>query len=122
MKRSPILRVGTATKRGSSMRAAVFERDKGVCARCKTPTLDNKQAIDELLRVARGDRHLTAKALELKRLYADVCAYEVDHDPPLCESRADLGLDGLRTLCVKCHRKVTAELAARNARRPRRRA
>jgi 5-methylcytosine-specific restriction protein A len=46
--------------------------------------------------------------------------WEMDHKVPLAEGGTN-ALDNLRTLCIPCHRKVTAELAGRRAKRARRR-
>jgi hypothetical protein len=35
---------------------------------------------------------------------------------PVVEGGGNCGLEGYRTLCLRCHRAVTAELAARRAR------
>jgi 5-methylcytosine-specific restriction enzyme A len=34
----------------------------------------------------------------------------MDHVVPVVEGGGECGLDGLRTLCVPCHRKVTLDL------------
>lgn len=42
--------------------------------------------------------------------------WEMDHIVPVIEGGGGCGLDGLRTLCIPCHHKQTAQLAARRAR------
>jgi hypothetical protein len=44
----------------------------------------------------------------------------MDHVIPVCEGGGLCGLDGYRTLCIPCHRKVTAELRARLAKKNKR--
>lgn len=44
--------------------------------------------------------------------------WDADHIVPVVEGGADGGLDNYRTLCHPCHKRVTAELAARRARKP----
>jgi 5-methylcytosine-specific restriction endonuclease McrA len=74
----------------------VLARDHGICALCGLDTL--------------------ARAHD--RAHAGH-TWEMDHVVPVCEGGGECGLDGLRTLCIACHRRVTAELAARRARRNR---
>ena len=45
--------------------------------------------------------------------------WEMDHIVPVVEGGGSCGLDNLRTLCVACHRKETAKLAKRRAKRGR---
>jgi 5-methylcytosine-specific restriction endonuclease McrA len=42
--------------------------------------------------------------------------WEADHIKPVVEGGGQCGLENLRTLCVPCHKRATAELAARRAR------
>ncbi len=39
--------------------------------------------------------------------------WDADHIIPVCEGGGECGLDNYRTLCHKCHKQVTGELAAR---------
>lgn len=41
--------------------------------------------------------------------------WEADHIVPVVEGGGQCGLENYRTLCVPCHKRVTAELAARRA-------
>lgn len=41
--------------------------------------------------------------------------WEADHIKPVVEGGGQCGLENLRTLCVPCHKRATAELAARRA-------
>lgn len=45
--------------------------------------------------------------------------WQADHDSPVAEGGQDLGLGNLRTLCLSCHKRETAKLAARRAARRR---
>lgn len=42
--------------------------------------------------------------------------WQADHINPVVEGGGQCGLDNLRTLCLRCHKGATAELAARRAR------
>jgi hypothetical protein len=44
-----------------------------------------------------------------------VAWWEADHIVPVVEGGGECGIDGYRTLCVPCHKTVTANLAARLA-------
>jgi len=45
--------------------------------------------------------------------------WDADHIKPVVEGGGLCGLDNYRTLCVPCHKKETAELAARRAKQRR---
>ena len=45
--------------------------------------------------------------------------WEADHIVPVVEGGGCCGLDNYRTLCIRCHKEDTAELAARRAQRRR---
>ncbi len=91
------------------LRDAVLERDKGVCARCTVDTL----AAYRLLKRARNERRaeLLGKwgllALRRKSLW------DADHIVPVVEGGGECDLDNIQTLCVHCHRVVTAALRKR---------
>jgi len=76
------------------MREQVFARDHGVCAKCSVDTTaDTKpRRFDK----PRGDWH-------------------ADHVVPVVEGGGECGLEGMRTLCVPCHKDETAALAKRRA-------
>jgi len=81
------------------MRRAVFERDHGVCATCGIDT-------EAEFRAKYGFTKLSGRP---------VGNWEADHIVPVIEGGGECGLDNYRTLCIPCHKKVTAELAARRA-------
>ncbi len=91
------------------LRDAVLKRDRGVCARCTVNTLDAYRA----LRRARGSRRSELlqvwglQSLQRKSLW------DADHIVPVVEGGGECDLSNLRTLCIHCHRVVTAELRAR---------
>ena len=91
------------------LRDQVFARDRGVCARCglDTETLrKDKRKLDYHARRRfekdwGGRRHL----------------WDADHIVPVAEGGGECDLANMRTLCLKCHRAVTAELRKRLASR-----
>ena len=87
------------------LRAEVFARDHGVCARCGLDTerlRKNKRKLDfaarrEFEKEWGNRRHL----------------WDADHVTPVAEGGGECGLENMRTLCLKCHRESTAELRKR---------
>ncbi len=91
------------------LREQVLHRDKGVCTRCTVDTL----AAYRLLRRARGPRRAELLQLwGLKRL-GRRSLWDADHIVPVVEGGGECDLANLRTLCLHCHRVVTAELRER---------
>src|ERR1700722_13073046 len=91
------------------LRDQVFARDRGICKACGT---DAKAAFADLKR-ARGTHRI--KLLErwgLKRV-SRKSLWDADHILPVAEGGGECDLDNLRTLCLRCHRKVTAQLRER---------
>jgi 5-methylcytosine-specific restriction protein A len=91
------------------LRDQVFARDRGRCAIC---AIDTVAAFSDLKR-ARGVHKL--KLLErwgLKKL-ARRSLWDADHIIPVVEGGGECDLDNLRTLCLPCHRRVTASLRLR---------
>lgn len=122
------------------IRNAVERRDKGVCSNCghdcrhwammarrfnwrnpdpTTPCVrweGGRQKINR--RSCRNLRRylLLSRPKNRKRL-RDASCWEADHIVPVIEGGAALGLENIRTLCLACHKKETAALAARRARK-----
>lgn len=92
------------------LRDQVFARDHGVCALCGTDTV---AALRELKR-SRG--RARTEALEMWGL-ASVSArrslWDADHIVAVAEGGGQCDLENIRTLCLPCHREVTADLRRR---------
>ena len=106
----------------SFARHKVYQRDKGVCAKCGHDT----QKLKRILRIARGRRYTSLdkrdlnmfEEREIKKLLGYTRQnhlWEMDHILPVVEGGGLCGLEGLQTLCIPCHRIDTKELAARRA-------
>jgi 5-methylcytosine-specific restriction endonuclease McrA len=98
----------------SYARACVYARDKGVCAACG---LDTKQC--PTWRTGGNDWRMRRDAWLIAHGYGkwhSTALWEADHIVAVVDGGHDLGLDNFQTLCVPCHKKKTAELAARRAR------
>lgn len=80
------------------MRFLVFERDKGICALCRTDVFEGATHRNGSP-VRRGSGHL----------------WEADHIVPVVEGGGECTLENMRTLCIPCHKKETADLARRRA-------
>jgi 5-methylcytosine-specific restriction endonuclease McrA len=98
---------------GTRLRAAVYDRDHGVCARCGLDTDGMRKAL-ELHRFDAASRH--RQRVVAAAGFSDWRSWwDADHIVPVVEGGGSCGLENVRTLCVPCHRAVTAELAARRA-------
>lgn len=120
---------------GSGIEKAVKKRDHGICAFCK---LDCEKLSRELRKLTgsfwaayddpdhsrgRHQRAMTAldnylaefKAAHKIPAHRKRRLWDIDHIIPVVEGGGDCDLSNLRTLCIACHLKVTAELAAKRA-------
>ena len=96
------------------LRDHVFARDHGVCQMCQADTV----AIFAALRRSRGAARAAGLSLYgMKSLTSRRSLWDADHILPVVEGGGQCDLDNLRTLCLPCHREVTADLRLR-LRRP----
>lgn len=106
-------------------RKLVFARDGGVCAKCGVNTMMLAAAFNTMQRASPGwckaTEPLVVTAVEAigyaARDLTRLSLWEADHVVPVVEGGGEAGLDGLRTLCLACHRVETAALAKRRAAR-----
>lgn len=107
------------------IRAGVAERDNGICAMCGIDTFALK---DELRAKWTDWEYRTTRFKELeaqgwKRLdYLIMCRndlWDCDHIVPIVDGGHRTDPANLRTLCIPCHAKVTAESARERAKRRR---
>ena len=92
------------------LRDQVFARDAGVCALCATNTV---AAYSELKRSRGRLRAETLAMWGLASIQARRSLWDADHILPVAEGGGQCDLDNLRTLCLPCHREVTADLRRR---------
>lgn len=95
------------------LREQVFARDRGVCSTCGADTVAEWNRIRRI----RGARKLEALAAWGLTSRFRSSLWDADHIVPVAEGGGECDLDNIRTLCLKCHRKATAELRARRAAR-----
>lgn len=95
------------------LRQQVFARDRGVCALCG---IDCEAELRRLRRTS-GVRRVEAWAKWGLSPRQRRSLWDADHKLPVSEGGGECDLDNMRTLCLTCHRRVTAELRSR-LRRP----
>ena len=92
------------------LRQQVFHRDHGICALCQADTL----AIFAALKRARGsNRQAGLRFYGLRSINSRQSLWDADHILPVAEGGGECDLSNLRTLCLPCHRKHTAQLRQR---------
>ena len=91
------------------LRERVFARDRGACAGCGLDCMAQWHHIRRL----RGAAKLRALADWGVQPRSRQSLWDADHIVPVVEGGGECDLENLRTLCLKCHRKVTAELRLR---------
>lgn len=89
-------------------RRKVHQRDGGVCADCGRACDALKIELSKLDKAERSAR-LVEYGYPPKAQHL----WEMDHIVPVVEGGGSCDLSNLRTLCIPCHRKVTAALRAR---------
>ncbi len=92
------------------LRDQVFARDHGACALCETNTV----AAFAALKRSRGQAREELLAMwGLRSVRARRSLWDADHTLPVAEGGGQCDLENLRTLCLLCHREVTADLRLR---------
>ena len=96
------------------VREKVLQRDQGVCAQCGVDCL----AAWRLLKRLRGASRLKAQMEWGLRPGpgARKSLWDADHIVPVVEGGGECDLANLRTLCLKCHRLMTAQLREKRLR------
>ena len=89
------------------LRERVFERDRGRCALCGI------DCVAELRRIKRLRGAARARAITDWNCRGRKSLWDADHVTPVVEGGGECDLTNMRTLCLNCHRKATAELRAR---------
>ncbi len=87
------------------LRSQVFARDRGVCSLCGLDT--------EALRKDKRKLDYRARRQFEKDWGSRHSLWDADHIVPVAEGGGECGLANMRTLCLKCHRSVTAALRRR---------
>lgn len=108
------------------LRARLAERDRGICALCGRDCFALKRRYWRLIAAAK-DHHWSVSRKRVARVNAMLhrlgfkpgqSMWEADHTVPLVDG-GSRQLSNVRTLCVPCHKRVTAEQATERAARRR---
>ncbi len=97
------------------IRQCVFERDKGICAWCGADTV---ALAAEVRRRKRENWRSAAEWCRKRGLSTHRMSFwDADHILPVSEGGGGCNLSNIRTLCEPCHKRATADLARRIAKR-----
>jgi 5-methylcytosine-specific restriction protein A len=91
------------------LRDKAFARDRGVCAQCGADTVALRRDLRKLDFAARRQFLKRWKLREGSRK----SLWDADHIVPVAEGGGQCDLSNIRTLCLVCHRQVTARLRER---------
>jgi 5-methylcytosine-specific restriction protein A len=91
------------------LREKLLERDHGVCALCGIDCIAEFNRLKRL----RGERRRAAFSAWGVRPGQRMSLWDADHIIPVVEGGGECDLSNIRTLCIRCHRAVTAELRRR---------
>lgn len=110
----------------SYARHLVHRRDRGVCALCGLDTDKVRAEVRGALR-GQGNHGKSPMVFSVLRKYGlqrwvkRHSWWDMDHVVPVSDGGGECTLDNLRTLCVRCHCKVTARWrTSKGAKQPRR--
>jgi 5-methylcytosine-specific restriction enzyme A len=100
---------------GTYLRRVVFARDHGICALCgfNAPVMERK--LKAALKRSHDEWNALREQLHLTEHEAMSSLWQADHIVPVIEGGGCASLTGLRTLCVTCHKRATAELRRKRA-------
>jgi 5-methylcytosine-specific restriction endonuclease McrA len=87
------------------LRDQVFARDRGVCAVCG---LDTEALRRRKRKISYAERIAFEREWGKRRTL-----WDADHILPVAEGGGECDLSNMRTLCLRCHSSVTAELRRR---------
>jgi 5-methylcytosine-specific restriction endonuclease McrA len=105
-----------------SMRNAIYDRDKGVCRACGVSIDDLRQAFKWYSDLWHNKDHWTnrwptpSEFLKAAGFASAGHLWEMNHIVAVVEGGEPIDPQNLETLCLKCHKKHTAELAKKLAR------
>ena len=92
------------------VRRLLKQRDRGVCLFCGLDCLALERGYKQWSHAPIvGMRNWLVAGLREKRFSPYQSMWAADHIVPVVEGGGDCGLDNYRTLCVPCHKIVTAE-------------
>jgi hypothetical protein len=93
---------------GRAVKAAVRQRDKGICSFCKIDTFAQRRGLPK--ENPMRDEYLALHGIPKSRIRTRW--FDIDHIKPVSEG-GKMVLANLRTLCLKCHHTRTKEWNAK---------
>lgn len=87
------------------LRDCVYQRDRGVCAKCHVDTV---AAWNHIRKLRRGKRALAMRDWGAPPNRSSL--WDADHIVPVVLGGGQCDLSNMRTLCLRCHRQATAAL------------
>lgn len=107
---------------GSYLRECVYLRDHGICAICG---LDTKELAKTLSRMSPDDpaRDILMKQNNIhktRKIKLRKCGgglWDADHIVQVQDGGGECGLENIRTLCIQCHKLITASSRSRSSNR-----
>ncbi|XP_048590078.1 DNA annealing helicase and endonuclease ZRANB3-like isoform X2 [Nematostella vectensis] len=106
---------------GTSVRRNLFEAEHGVCQLCR---LDAHALFQSVKAIPKKERRAFLETSQYKDLPPvnlnrmilepkEGMFWEADHIQAVAEGGGECGMDNFRTLCIPCHRRVTADLLSK---------
>lgn len=99
---------------GKYMRECVYKRDKGICSICNIDTKEIakkiKEATCENINAKLLLEHSISKKRKIWKRKFGGGLWDADHIKPVKDGGGQCGLENLRTLCIKCHKKITKNM------------
>lgn len=99
------------------LREQVYLRDLGQCARCGADTRLQKIGLEDILKACTYDERnqeyiARITSLSLTKSEARKSLWQADHIKPVEDGGGECDLQGIQTLCIKCHKAKTAGQAS----------
>lgn len=101
----------------------IFNRDKGICAKCGIDTHWLKTEMQKIMNIWRWRIPKICSFIDLVQGFGPWGTdfyrrlWEADHIIPVIEGGGCCGLENYQTLCLVCHKKETALLAKKRSRK-----
>ena len=101
---------------GNYLRHCIYLRDRGICAIC---TIDTKKTAKLALSLEGEERNLYLKSLNIslkRKIFVKKFGgslWDGDHIIPVKDGGGCSSLENMRTLCISCHKIVTAQTGTR---------
>ena len=101
---------------GNYLRHCIYLRDKGICSIC---SIDTKKTAKFALSLEETERNIFLKSLNIslkRKIFVKKFGgslWDGDHIIPVKDGGGCSSLENMRTLCIACHKIVTAQTGTR---------